>query len=35
VSNPNGINMKLYGAGIYVKNNDIYFIGGKVGLDDE
>jgi len=27
--------MKLYGAGIYVKNNDIYFIGGKVGLDDE
>jgi len=35
VSNPHGINMKFYGAEIYVKNKDIYFIGGKVGLDDE
>ena len=35
ISNPNGINMKFYGAGIYVKNNEVYFIGGKVGLDDE
>jgi hypothetical protein len=35
ISNPNNINLKFYGAGICVKNNEINFIGGKIGLDDD
>ena len=35
ISNTNNINLKFYGAGIFVKNNEIYFIGGKMGLDDD
>ena len=35
ISNPNNINLKFYGAGICIKDNEMYFIGGKIGLDEE
>ena len=31
VSNPHNLNLKFFGAGIYIYNNEIYFIGGKLG----
>ena len=34
ISNPNNINLKFYGAGIYNNNGVLYFIGGKVGLEN-
>ena len=35
ISNPENINLKFYGAGIYNLNEKIYFIGGKVGLGND
>ena len=35
VSNPNKVNMGFYGAGVFIANNKLYFIGGKVGLGDD
>jgi hypothetical protein len=35
ISNPNNINLKFYGAGVCIKNNEMYFIGGKIGLNDD
>ena len=31
ISNPDKLNLKFYGAGIYKQGGDLYFIGGKVG----
>ena len=31
ISNPDNINLKFYGAGIFYLNEKLYFIGGKVG----
>ena len=35
VSNPGRINLNFYGAGLYNNNEILYFIGGKVGLDND
>lgn len=35
ISNPNNINLKFYGAGVCINNNEMYLIGGKIGLDDK
>ena len=35
ISNPNNINLKFYGAGIYNNNGELFFIGGKVGQENE
>ena len=32
VSNPNNVNTRFYGAGVYYVKDDLYFIGGKNGL---
>ena len=34
ISNPDKINLKFYGAGIYKQGGELYFIGGKVGRGD-
>jgi hypothetical protein len=34
ISNPKNINLKFYGSGIYNNNGVLYFIGGKVGLEN-
>jgi hypothetical protein len=31
ISNPDSINLKFFGAGVYNNNGKLYFIGGKVG----
>ena len=31
-SNPNGINTKFYGAGVYTVNGQVFFLAGKTGL---
>ena len=33
--NPNNINTKFYGAGVYLINGQLIFLGGKIGLGDE
>ena len=35
VSNPNNANMGFYGAVIFIANNKLYYIRGKVGLGDD
>ena len=35
ISNPERINLKLYGSGIYNNNGILYFIGGKVGFGND
>ena len=35
VSNPNNVDMKFYGAGIFIANNKLYFVGRKVGFGDD
>ena len=35
IFNPAQINLKFYGAGIYKQKNELYFIGGKVGRENE
>ena len=35
LNNPNKVNMGFYGAGVFIANNKLYFIGGKVGLGDD
>ena len=35
VSNPNNVNIRFYGAGVYYVNDDLYFIGGKNGLGND
>ena len=35
VENPSKINLRFYGAGVYLMNGVLYFIGGKVGLGKE
>ena len=37
ISNPDSINLKFFGAGVYNNNGKLYFIGGKVGkgLEEE
>ena len=35
IANPGGINLKFYGAGIYKKKDQLYFLGGKVGLGND
>ena len=32
MSNPNNVNTRFYGAGVYYVKDDLYFIGGKNGL---
>ena len=34
-TNPNNINTKFYGAGVYLINGQLIFLGGKIGLGDE
>ena len=35
VSNPNNVNIRFYGAGVYYVNDVLYFIGGKNGLGND
>ena len=34
-SNPNNINTRFYGAGVYVVNGQLFFLAGKLGLGNE
>ena len=34
-SNPNGINTKFYGAGVYTVNGQVFFLAGKTGLGSD
>jgi len=34
-SNPNKVNTKFYGAGVYIVKGQLFFLGGKLGLGDE
>ena len=35
ISNPDDINLKFYGAGIYNYNEKLYFVGGKTGKGND
>ena len=35
ISNPDNINLKFYGAGIYNYNGKLYFVGGKIGKGND
>ena len=35
ISNPDKINLKFYGAGIYNFNGKLYFVGGKIGKGND
>ena len=35
ISNPDKINLRFYGTGVYLLNGMLYFIGGKIGLGNE
>ena len=34
-SNPNKVNTKFYGAGVYIVKGQLFFLGGKLGLGDD
>ena len=34
-SNPNNVNTRFYGAGVYIVQGQIFFLGGKLGLGNE
>lgn len=35
ISNPGGINLKFYGSGIFKQNDELFFVGGKLGKGNE
>ena len=34
-SNPNKVNTKFYGAGVYIVKGQLFFLGGKIGVGDD